>query len=157
VDNVKFLVNGQRLPQSQSGGDYYVRDLKPGVYEIAIDEFNLPLEYVPVRKRQLVEVGRASVTEANFEVRVEYGAAGQVTDSAGQALSDLRVVAIDESGQIVSAGRTDQFGYFRLDQLIPGSYRFQIRKTDEQGGQIEAERLVEIRDNFLFDQDMVVQ
>jgi hypothetical protein len=156
VDNVNFLVNGQRLPQSQSGGDYYLRDLKPGVYEIAIDEFNLPLEYVPVRKRQLVEVGRASVTEANFEVRVEYGAAGQVTDSAGEALRDLRVVAIDASGEEVSAGQTDQFGYFRLDRLLPGSYRFQIRSTDEQGERIVAERLVEIRDNFLFDQDLVV-
>jgi len=156
VDNVNFLVNGQRLPQSQSGGDYYVRDLKPGVYEIAIDEFNLPLEYVPVRKKQLVEVGRASVTEANFEVRVEYGAAGQVTDTAGQVLHDERVVAIDESGQEVSAGRTDQFGYFRLDGLLPGSYRFQIRRTDKQGERIVAERLVEVRDDFLFDQDLIV-
>ena len=157
VENVRFRVNGEQLSQSQAGGSYFLRDIKPGIYEVAIDEANLPIEYVPVKPRQLVEVGRAAVTRADFLVRMEFGASGQVTDPDGAAMGGVLVVALDAAGGEVGRGNTGQFGYFRIDSLAPGTYTLEVRVEAPDGDRVAGERQVVITDDFLFDQNLVLQ
>ena len=48
---------------------------------------------------------------------------------------------------------SDQFGFYRADDLAPGEYRVEARKD----GRVLSERRVIVTDSFLFDQDLIVR
>jgi hypothetical protein len=157
VTDVGIRINGQSVPQFQSGGGFYVGDLRPGVHQVEIDEPNLPIEMVPARKKLLVEVGHAAVTQVDFEVIAHYGIAGKVTDRSGSAMPAVKVVALSEDGKVTGSGLSGRFGYYRIDGLVPGSYV--IRVTDIDGKTLSGPGDavdIQLSDDFLFDINLAI-
>ena len=46
INDVSILLNGRKLGQRQIGGDFFVGNLRPGIYTVSVDPENLPLELV---------------------------------------------------------------------------------------------------------------
>jgi hypothetical protein len=89
-------------------------------------------------------------TRVDFTLEERFGFAGQVRNAQREGVAQLTLVLVDKAGQEVARTATDAFGYFRFDQIPPGTYR--LRAVSPQG-QTLAERTVELRE-FLFGQDL---
>ncbi len=158
VEGVAVRVNGRRLPQYQAGGAFYVGNLSPGIYELEIDEAKLPIEYVPIKKRYLVEVVRAAVTTVNFIMQARYGFSGKVTTQENTPVANALLQVVNESGEKVAEARSGRFGYYRTNALKPGVYRVRVIKIDKQPlPEPYREIQVEIKDDYLFGQDIQLQ
>jgi hypothetical protein len=155
VEDVDIRINGRKLPQYQAGGAFHVGNLRPGIYELEIDEGKLPIEYVPVKRKYIVEVAQAAITTVNFEVRAEYGFAGRVLYKGKTPVANALLSILNAAGEEVAQASSGQFGYFRTDALVPGLYRVRIIKVGDQLlSEPFVEREVEISDNYLFGQDL---
>jgi hypothetical protein len=74
--------------------------------------------------------GQTAAQPATGDATAGIGAiAGNVTDSAGAALSGVQVVATDHFGRVQNA-RSRGDGSFRLDGLEPGSYMVRVEPPD---------------------------
>jgi hypothetical protein len=155
VEDVDIRINGRKLPQYQAGGAFHVGNLRPGIYELEIDEGKLPIEYVPVKRKYIVEVAQVAITTVNFEVRAEYGFAGQVLSKGKTPVANALLSILNAAGKEVAQANSGQFGYFRTDALVPGLYRVRIIKVGDQLlSEPFVEREVEIKNNYLFGQDL---
>ena len=154
VDNVSFRVNGRVPPQEQQDGVFHVSDLRPGVYTLEIDEENLPIEYVPVRRQVKVEVARAAVTQVDFKVRAEYSFAGRVL-RRNKPVAGALLIVHDHSGAVVDTIQSNRFGYYRTNPLLPGRYRIKVIRINGQPLQEPVtERVVVLDNDYLFGQDI---
>ncbi len=153
VDNLRLLIDGRLYEAGESNGHLWVGDLEPGVYEVSLDPETLPMEYVPVKKRYYVRVENGAVTPVAFFVRVEYGAAGQVT-ADGRPLSGHAVDVFNAKGERIDTVYTDRFGYFRIDGLTPGTYVLRSTLHTADGKTVTAERDITVTDDFIFDQNL---
>jgi hypothetical protein len=88
-------------------------------------------------------------------VRPEFGIAGRVTDAAGKMLGGLRVEIVDAQGRPAGTTVTDGFGLYRIDGLPIGRYRLSLDAGELFAPKVDSpERRSEIRDDFLFDQNL---
>ena len=69
IEGVNLRVNGRTLPQQQAGGGFFLGGLPPGVYDVELDEAQLPLEYSVVEPRFRVRVASAAVTAFDYRLR----------------------------------------------------------------------------------------
>jgi protocatechuate 3,4-dioxygenase beta subunit len=134
---------------TSADGSFFVGNVPPGVYEVELDPERLPLELVPVQRRFVVEVAAGTITRVDFPLRQLYGFAGQVRTTDGVGVAGARVVLLSRGTEVASQ-ETDAFGYFRFDQLEPGTYLLQAWRGEQKLG----ERPV-LLEGFLFDQDIV--
>lgn len=134
---------------TSADGSFFVGNVPPGVYEVELDPERLPLELVPVQRRFVVEVAAGTITRVDFPLRQLYGFAGQVRTTDGVGVAGARVVLLSKGTEVASQ-ETDAFGYFRFDQLEPGTYLLQAWRGEQKLG----ERPV-LLEGFLFDQDIV--
>jgi protocatechuate 3,4-dioxygenase beta subunit len=144
------VVVGAGGATSDASGSFYVGGIPPGVYEVYLDTEKLPLELAPLHWRTVVEVQAGLTTRVDFTLEERFGFAGQVRNAQGEGVAQLSLVLVDKAGQEVARTTTDAFGYFRFDQIPPGTYR--LRAVSPQG-QTLAERTVELRE-FLFGEDL---
>lgn len=146
----RIVVVGAGGTTSDASGAFYVGGIPPGVYEVYLDTEKLPLELAPLHWRRVVEVQAGLTTRVDFTLEERFGFAGQVRNAQGEGVAQLTLLLVDKAGQEVARTATDAFGYFRFDQIPPGTYR--LRAVSPQG-QTLAERTVELRE-FLFGQDL---
>jgi protocatechuate 3,4-dioxygenase beta subunit len=146
----RIVVVGAGGATSDASGYFYVGGIPPGVYEVYLDTEKLPLELAPLHWRRVVEVQAGLTTRVDFTLEERFGFAGQVRNAQGEGVAQLSLVLVDKAGQEVARTATDAFGYFRFDQIPPGTYR--LRAVSPQG-QTLAEKTVELRE-FLFGQDL---
>jgi hypothetical protein len=52
---------------------------------------------------------------------------------------------------------TDQFGLYRVNSLVPGTYQFVLEFVDDSGNNRKVSKEVVVTNQFLFGQDIVVQ
>ena len=101
--------------------------------------------------------GRTDGKDNYFVVRPEFGLAGRVKDTFGAPLPDVRVELVDSDGNVVKTSVTDRFGLYRMDGLPIGRYTLRPAPESRPAASIAlASREIEIRDDFLFDQDLIV-
>lgn len=151
VDNIAFRINGRQLNQQQAGGYFHINHLKPGTYQISVDESKLPIEYAAKHRHYNVEVASSAFTEVNFEVVAEYGIAGKITSHDGQAMVAANVMLTLEKGNAIYKAISNAFGFYRIDQLPPGDYL--LSATDIEGNTTPL-RNIYIEDDYLFGQDL---
>lgn len=164
LDGLTLLLNGRVAGRSEYGGSFFIGDLEPGLYRVELDPENLPIELNPVRVSVVAQVAPAAVTRVDFSVRPEFGVAGRVTDADGVRRRDVLIEAVDATGSVVGTARTDRFGLFRIDGLGIGFYvlrlapaNFSSLGTGELPSELPSElptRRIEVRNDFLFDQDL---
>ncbi len=159
---IGILIDGQLRGRTQVGGDYAIQTLPPGIYQVRLDIGELPLELTPVNQVFWAEVDGGALTQVDFELQLQLGFAGQVTDAHGQPLAQVVVEITPVNGGDAIRVETNQFGYYRIDGLSPGKYLAAIiSKMDQpQADDIGRNpvtknvRAVELVNQFLFTQDI---
>jgi hypothetical protein len=153
---LRIQIDGRAVGRTERGGSFFVGNLREGVYRLELDPDNLPIELTPVHGSVVVAVSGGAVTHADFVVRPEYGVAGRVTDGRGNHLAGVAVEIVDGGGRRVGAAVSDRFGLFRLDGLAIGRYTLRVVPESAPGISPRSSRPLEIRDEFLFGQDLVL-
>ena len=154
--DVMIFLDGRTAGRTELGGNFFIGNLRAGVYTVEMDIENLPIELVPERTRFVVEVAAAAVTRIDFVVKPQFGIAGRLTDATGQSLPEVRVAVFDLEGREVGSAATDQFGLYRIDGLPVGSYTLALAPESPGADFQPPTRPIEIRDDFLFGQDLVI-
>ncbi|GAB4185676.1 MAG: hypothetical protein Tsb002_09660 [Wenzhouxiangellaceae bacterium] len=150
VSGVAIMVDGQVRTRSEDDGRFTLPFLRPGIYRVKLDLDGLPLELQPRQDQYWVEVAAGAASFVRFETDVLLGFAGRLTNSAGCPLAAVALEVLDDQGHRLQQTRTSSFGYYRVDQLPPGRYTVRPVNSPEQ------RRAVDLRDNFLFNQDLSI-
>ncbi|RNA64856.1 carboxypeptidase regulatory-like domain-containing protein [Prosthecochloris sp. ZM_2] len=150
LNDVRILLNGRQLRQQQISGSFFLGNLRPGVYRLSVDPENLPLELNVEQEQLLVEVVSGAVSEVRIPLFAQYGIAGRITGSDGNGLDNAAVHITDQESKLVTRARTNLFGYFRADNLRPGTYNAVLPATGQQ-------QEFTITDDYLFGVDFTVQ
>lgn len=145
---VEVLVDGKPSGTLDSRGHYLVNNLSPGVHLLELDSDKLPIDLMPPAEHPLVEVRAGATTRADFALSLRLGFAGCVKKIDGEPAVDVPVIAIDAHGQVVAIVKTDSLGYYRVDQLRPGTYTI---RTDHH------DRSVTLVRSFVFGQDFTIE
>lgn len=153
LEDVVVLIDGQPRGNMEADGSYLVSQLPPGIYRVRLDAGTLPLEVHTSNRSFYAEVKAGSVTTVDFDVAILFGLAGQVTDQDGQPVMNASMALVDGEGVTQATAMTNQFGYYRMDQIPTGRYRLLV---GDDPAQPLATRIVELADDFLFGQDVVV-
>jgi hypothetical protein len=150
-------LDGRRVARTNAGGEFFVGNLRPGIYHVELSPENLPIELVPYLRSLNAEVSGAAVTRVDFVVRPEFGVAGRVRDATGQPVAGLHVEILDGSRVVMATTVTDRFGLFRIDGLPIGSYLLRPKPHDlPQLDPDAVQRVVRVTDDFLFEQDLTL-
>ena len=161
IDNISLLINGYSHKVPVQGCSYSLHNIKPGIYRVSLDSEHLPIELIPEANRYVTEVKPSAVTRVDFKVTAQYSAAGQVIDLFERPVEEVALRVLNQEGIIVSQSKSDQFGYFRVDNLKPGNYTLQAYHSDPENGggvvKILAKKQFIIIDNFLFNLNIRVQ
>lgn len=152
IDQVAILINGREHTAVLRGRHFFVRNIPPGIYEVALGSEYLPMSISPEKMSYRVRVAPAATTTVDFVVNREFGLGGRITDRAGTPVPGLQVEIRDGSGMLVRQTRTDAYGYYQFSGLVPADYRLQAQT--EEGAR--AERSVTIADDFVFDADLTL-
>ncbi|MHB1272888.1 MAG: MSCRAMM family protein [Rhodanobacter sp.] len=145
---IEVLIDGKPLGTLDGNGHYLVSDLPPGVYQLQMDSEKLPIDLLPPARHPLVEVRAGATTRADFAMLLRLGFAGRITRADGSHPGGIKVVAVDGNGNIVGSSSTDARGYYRIDQLPPGTYTVRAGR---------AQRTVTLQRAFVYGQDLVVR
>ncbi len=155
--DLKIFLDGRLATRTESGGGFFIGALEPGIYRLELDAENLPIELNPVDPERIVEVAAAAVTRVTFEVIPEFGFAGRLTDAEGEAGAEVWIELLDAEGREVQTALTDRFGLYRFDRLAVGRYTVRVSARSFPDAAFELpSRAVEIRDDFLFGQDLTL-
>lgn len=142
---VRVLVDGRPAGQLDARGHYLVSDLAPGVYRLQMDPEHLPIDLQPPARQPLVEVRSGATTRADFTMQLRLGMAGKLTGASGRAIGSAVVRVLDANGQLVASVHSNALGYYRVDQLAPGTYTVQSGQSRRQ---------VRLDRRFIYGQDL---
>ncbi len=157
LDGLAILVDGHEAAVTAQGGSFFVGNLREGVVRVELETENLPIELVPVGKGVTAQVVGGAVTRVDLKVRLEFGLAGRLTDLAGLPVAGVTVEVVEEAGTSLARDTTDRFGLFRVDGLPAGRYALRVVPDGAlPSGAVLPSRVVEVRDDFLFGQDLVL-
>ncbi len=155
LGDLPILIDGRRVGRTVENGSFFIGELKPGIYRLELDPENLPIELTPQIAAVNAQVAGAAVTRLEFVVRPEFGLAGRVRDAGGSPQSGLTLELVAPDGSVLQSATTDRFGLFRIDGVPIGIYV--LRPADAglpDAVVVVPSRTVEIRDDFLFGQDI---
>lgn len=151
---VAVSIGGRSAVRVSPGGFFRFSNLPEGVYRVTLETARLPIEFNPRESSLLVEVVAGAATRVDFELDVEFGLAGRVKLD-GRPVPGALVELLDSDLQVVSTARTDRFGLYRVDAVRVGTYMIRLSPDNAPGLGISwPSRLVEVVDDFLFDQDI---
>ncbi len=153
LGGIPILVDGKYRGRTEKDGSFFVPNIKTGNHVVEYEEDKLPLEHVAKKRTIIASVAPGAVTSMTFDTVVLYGAAGQVVDKAGNALAGFAVVVQDTAGKVVGESETNTFGYYRVDNLPPGSYRLAVR--DAEGRRLASRNFI-VASDYAFEVDLKV-
>lgn len=153
LSGIPVLVDGKIAGRTRADGSFFIDGVPQGKRLVELDEEKLPLEHVATKRSVVAKVAPGAVTSITFPTKVLFGAAGKVTRPSGDPLPNVDVIVLDAAGTVRGRAQTDQFGFFRIDNLEPGS--FNVRVTDA-AGKVRASRPFQVRDDFVFGLDLSV-
>ena len=143
---VPLLVDGRPRGKLDRDGHYLIPNLAPGVYRVQLDAEHMPIDLVPDTAAPWVQVRAGVTTTADFHVSLRLGFAGRVTRD-DQPLANVAIEILDAQGKAVKTLSSDQWGYYRVDDLPPGTYTVRADGTS---------RSVTLQRAFLYQQDLAV-
>lgn len=147
LNGVTMRVDGKAFPEQATSGRYTINNLKPGIYEVSVDEDDLPIELAPKKRSAVVEVKASAVTNVDFRIDEYYGFAGYVSRN-DKPLGNVALFVTGDTSQFEKEIASDRFGYYRIDDLPPGHYSVRV------SGQSNQAISVTLTDDFLFDQNI---
>jgi hypothetical protein len=125
--DVTLVAGGERRTIRSSGGRYEFTGLEPGNYRV---EITVPEGYTTWSTSRDPEIRNIrACAEENFSFAPNGRIAGRVVDADGRGLKDVQVeIASADAephptyGLATVSARSDETGYFQVEQLPPGRY-----------------------------------
>jgi hypothetical protein len=152
IEQVAILVDGRPHTAVLRGKHFFVRNIPPGVYEVALGSDYLPMSISPEKLTYRVRVVPAATTTVDFMVNREYGLGGRVADDGGAGLANVQIQILDEAGGLVRSVQTDSYGYYQISGLRAGSYTVRVNGADGHTTELE----IVISDDFVFDANLTL-
>ena len=149
IDRVSVMINGTPHIALVNGSHFFVKNLLPGTYQVSLSSEYLPMNLSPEKNSYRVRVASSATTNVNFTLRYEYGISGQITSQHQQPVAGVTIKVYGSDNKLIASARTDQYGYYRLSGLVPGSYSLRIFQDSLD----VAERQITIEDAHIFDVD----
>lgn len=153
LEGVTVRVDGQPRTRTDAAGRFHIAGLKPGVYRVELDEEGLPLELASRGDAFWAEVAAGAVTSVDFRIELRLGAAGRIQVAAGALPAGARVEAVAAAGQVAASAAVDDYGWYRMDGLVPGPYTLRLVGAD---GTLLGQRDLLLTDQFVFGQDFTI-
>ena len=147
-EDIQILLNNSPRKAGEAQGQFYIGNLKQGIYTVKLDPASLPMEYTPVKSSYNVKVADGAVSKVDFYVETFYGIAGKLHRPVSD--TPVTVVLTANSNGKTYTTLTDQFDYYRFDAVPPGTYTLSV---DDKKLRVTP-RAVVVKDDFLFDQDL---
>ena len=155
LSDLPVSVDGRRVARTNARGEFFVGNLKPGIYQVEIAPDNLPIELTLRLKSVVAEVDGAAVTRVDFVARPEFGIAGRVSDATGNPVARVPLELLDGARAIAAKTFTDRFGLYRIDGLEIGTYMLRPKPSSVPGLDSDSASIViSIVDDYLFGQDI---
>ena len=148
VEEIQVLVNNSPVRAGDSPGRFFIGNLKQNIYTVKLDPASLPMEYTPVKSSYNVKVADGAVSTVNFYVNTFYGIAGKLHGHKSKEAVEI-ILTSKADGKEYTA-YTDQFDYYRFDEIPPGRYTLSASDDTISVSPVE----VVVKDDFLFDQDL---
>jgi hypothetical protein len=126
--HIGVSLNGQVRTETDQAGRFYIGDLKQGVYRVALEPDNLPIELSASGAARNIEVRSGVTTRADFNLELRLGCAGRIEHYPDPKV--LRIAIIDAEGQLVTKTRASASGFYRADGLKPGTYRIELHRGE---------------------------
>ena len=152
IDKASILVDGISYQSKIDSCSFHVDKILPGIHTVSLANEFLPIEFVSESKQYVVEVAPSAVTRIDFDLSLEYSAAGKVTTHSGKAQEGILVKVLDAQNNLITQAYSDQFGLFRVDSLKNGNYVIQAIAESA----VLVERNFSIEDDFLFDLNLTI-
>ncbi|MFQ3324426.1 MAG: hypothetical protein ACI90U_002253 [Pseudomonadales bacterium] len=157
LDRISISLNGRTRDVDLANAYFFIDSIAPGIYDVRLDGEYLPIQYTPDERIYKMEVKRGAVTSFSLNVSESYSVAGRAVTVGGFRFVGQKVTIFDETGNNVSRVVTDQFGLYRVNSLVPGTYQFVLEFVDDSGNNRKVSKEVVVTNEFLFGQDIVVQ
>jgi hypothetical protein len=103
-----------------------------------------------------VEVKSGTVTHLSIPVYAQYGIAGKITGSSGQAMTNAVIELSGKDGTPIKRAASNEFGYYRIDELKNGAYSLKVISINGISVHDQPPKTVEIRNDYLFNIDITV-
>ncbi len=129
------MINGQRRAKTETGGQFTIPNLSPGIYEVKLDLDGLLFELTPSKDLFWVEVAAGSNSHVEFKMTLNLGISGKLRDRNNDLITSQSFTVKNASGAVSSQGKTNSFGQFRVEGLRPGTY--QLITESQQCGSFE--------------------
>jgi hypothetical protein len=153
LSGIPIIIDGTYRGRTSSNGRFFVPNVKAGNHVIEFEEDSLPLEHVAKKRSIVAAVAPGAVTSMAFHTTVLYGAAGRVSGGDGEGRAGVVISVRDAGGRVAAESETNAFGYFRVDNLAPGTYGVAVHTAK---GKVIASRKFTITDDYVFDINLKV-
>lgn len=111
----RYSVKAEKL----ANGKYLINNIKPGVYQLRLDDRNLPIEYNTNNlPKPMVKVANAATTVVPYHLRKSLGISGKVEHANANT-----VITVYQGDTAITKTRANSFGYYQLTGLKPGTYQ----------------------------------
>ncbi len=148
VDRVTILLDGRAHTAVLRGKHFFLRNIRPGIYDVELSAEHLPMMLSPRNRTFRVKVAPAATSTVDFVVQHEYGLLGRVKVGDDTGLGNVRVEARNGDGELIHVTLTDAYGYYQFSGFPPGEYQLSVLHGSES-----IVRRVQIVDSFVFDAD----
>ncbi|VAW47313.1 hypothetical protein MNBD_GAMMA02-1233 [hydrothermal vent metagenome] len=122
LSDLWIMINGQRRGKTETGGQFTVPNLSPGIYEVKLDLDGLPFELTPKKELFWVEVAAGSNSHIEFKMDLNLSVSGKLLTNSHQLIKNTSFTIKNPSGVLITQGKTNAFGQFRAAGLPPGTY-----------------------------------
>lgn len=141
-DKMQLQLNGQGVRSEKiADGRYVIHGVRPGVYEMGLDNKNLPIEYSADNlDKATIKVEHAATTVVPYHLQKRLGLSGQLSQATETT------VTVSQNGKVVSTTQSNDFGYYQVLGLKPGVY--QVSAKGHQSVTVTLEN------TFLFEVDL---
>lgn len=148
IDNkdISLQLDGKSIQATQlSEGNYLIENLKPGIYQVGLDNKDLPIEYsAETLPRFNVKVANAATTVVPYYLEKRFGFSGKIQGINENSQSVI--VDIYQGNEKITNVQSNDFGYYQVLGLKAGNYTVKAKGYRDT--------TVKLTDSFLFEVDL---
>ncbi len=119
----RHRVKAERL----ADGKYLIDNIKPGVYQLRLDDRNLPIEYsANDLPKPMVKVANAANTVVPYHLTKSLGVSGKIENYNSNESNEV-LVEVYQGDKKITEAWSNVFGYYQISGLKPATYQIKAK------------------------------